>query len=92
MNAVGQLSGGIAHEFNNMLSIIKGSVELLNMDPRTDQEELIEYIDEGVQRASRLTQQLLMFTQRKPQFQKVIDLHKVIENTVALLKARLTKS
>ncbi len=91
MNAVGKLAGGIAHEFNNMLSAITGSVDLLRLDHRDDQEELIEIIEEGADRASRLTDQLLMFTQRRPQFQRVIDLHSLLESVAELLEGSIDK-
>ena len=91
MNAVGQLAGGIAHEFNNMLSAITGSVDLLKLDSRDDQAELIELIEEGALRASRITKQLLMFTQRRPQFQTVIDLHRLLESAMTLLEGSLDK-
>lgn len=91
MNAVGQLAGGIAHEFNNMLSAIMGSVDLLKLDSREDQTELLDLIEEGALRATRITKQLLMFTQRRPQFQKVIDLHRVLESAMTLLQGALDK-
>ena len=91
MDAVGQMASGLAHEFNNMLSAIIGSVDLLRFDPRDDQIELINFIDEATHRASRLTKQLLMFTRKRPQFSKVVDLHHIIDSSVTLLQGALDK-
>ena len=91
MDAVGQMASGLAHEFNNMLSAIIGSVDLLRFDPRDDQLELINFIDEATHRASRLTKQLLMFTRKRPQFSKVVDLHHIIDSSVTLLQGALDK-
>ena len=91
MDAVGQMASGIAHEFNNVLSAIMGSIDLLQFDPRDDQVELINYIDEATQRASGLTKQLLMFTRKRPQFSKIVDLHQVIDSSITLLQGTLDK-
>ena len=91
MNAVGQMASGIAHEFNNILSAIMGSVDLLQFDPRDDQVELIEYVDEATQRASHLTKQLLMFTRKRPQFSKIINLHDAVDNAATMIRSLLNK-
>ena len=91
MNAVGQMASGIAHEFNNILSAIMGSVDLLQFDPREDQVELIEYVDEATQRASNLTKQLLMFTRKRPQFSKVVNLNDTVDNAATMLRGLLNK-
>ena len=91
MNAVGQMASGIAHEFNNILSAIMGSVDLLQCDPREDQVELIEYVDKATQRASNLTKQLLMFTRKRPQFSKVVNLNDTVDNATTMLRGLLNK-
>ena len=63
MEAVGQLTGGVAHDFNNLLTIIRGSVDLLQR-PGLSEERRARYvaaISDTVDRATRLTGQLLAF-------------------------------
>ncbi|MDQ4137194.1 MAG: PAS domain S-box protein, partial [Pseudomonadota bacterium] len=67
MEAVGQLTGGVAHDFNNLLTIIKSSTDLLRR-PDLPEERRRRYVDaiaDTVDRASRLTGQLLAFARRQ---------------------------
>jgi PAS domain S-box-containing protein len=87
MEAVGRLAGGVAHDFNNILTAISGYAELL-LPGMTDQESLQEVreIQEAAQRAASLTRQLLAFS-RKQVFQpKVLDLNRVLKNLDKMLR------
>ena len=67
MEAVGQLTGGVAHDFNNLLTVIRSSTDLLgrpNLAPERRQ-RYVEAISETVNRATRLTGQLLAFARRQ---------------------------
>lgn len=67
MEAFGQLTGGVAHDFNNLLTVIRSSTDLL-MRPTLTEERRIRYvsaISETVDRAARLTAQLLAFARRQ---------------------------
>jgi len=67
MEAVGQLTGGVAHDFNNLLTVIRSSTDLL-MRPSLSEERRIRYvsaISETVDRAAKLTGQLLAFARRQ---------------------------
>jgi signal transduction histidine kinase/CheY-like chemotaxis protein/tetratricopeptide (TPR) repeat protein len=68
MEAVGQLAGGVAHDFNNMLMAIRASLDLLG--GRTGLEvgvkEELEIISSATQRAAQLTKQLLSFSRHQP--------------------------
>ncbi len=67
MEAVGQLTGGVAHDFNNLLTIIRSSVDLLRR-PNLSEERRRRYIDsvsDTVDRAAKLTGQLLAFARRQ---------------------------
>ncbi|MDH0747810.1 PAS domain-containing protein [Pseudomonas sp. GD03842] len=67
MEAVGQLTGGVAHDFNNLLTVIRSSTDLL-MRPTLTEERRQRYvtaISETVDRAARLTGQLLAFARRQ---------------------------
>ncbi len=67
MEAVGQLTGGVAHDFNNLLTVIKSSTDLLKR-PNLPEERRVRYvgaISDTVDRAARLTGQLLAFARRQ---------------------------
>ncbi len=64
MESIGRLAGGMAHDFNNILSSIMGWAEMLKMmypDPRVEEGQVAEVIIRGAQRAAELTRQLLGF-------------------------------
>jgi len=67
MEAIGRLTGGVAHDFNNMLSVIGGYAELLLLDaaPGSEVRERAEEIKTATQRAAGLTRQLLLFSRRE---------------------------
>lgn len=67
MEAVGQLTGGVAHDFNNLLTVIRSSTDLLMRPALTDERRLryVRAISETVDRAARLTGQLLAFARRQ---------------------------
>ncbi|MEZ0167855.1 ATP-binding protein [Microvirga sp. TS319] len=67
MEAVGQLTGGVAHDFNNLLTVIKSSTDLLKR-PNLSEERRARYvaaISDTVDRAAKLTSQLLAFARRQ---------------------------
>jgi two-component system, cell cycle sensor histidine kinase and response regulator CckA len=88
MEAVGRLAGGVAHDFNNMLTVIAGYNrmildELSPMDPlRGYAEEILKAAD----RAGALTNQLLAFSHRQVMQPRVINLNAVIGQTENMLR------
>lgn len=75
MEAIGQLTGGVAHDFNNLLTIIRSSVDLLRR-PEFSEERKQKYmtaISETVDRAAKLTSQLLAFARRQSLAPTVFD-------------------
>lgn len=67
MEAIGQLTGGVAHDFNNLLTVIKSSTELLKRPglPEDRRTRYVKAIDTTVDRAAKLTGQLLAFARRQ---------------------------
>ncbi|MCJ2099679.1 PAS domain S-box protein [Methylobacterium sp. E-046] len=75
MEAVGQLTGGVAHDFNNLLTVIKSSTDLLKR-PNLAEERRTRYIaaiSDTVDRAAKLTSQLLAFARRQALRPTVFD-------------------
>jgi two-component system cell cycle sensor histidine kinase/response regulator CckA len=87
MEAVGRLAGGVAHDFNNMLMVIKGHTELLlNVLPPTDGiSRKIQQIDRSADRAASLTRQLLAFSRMQVLQPQVINLNSIVEEMGKLL-------
>ncbi len=81
LEAVGQLAGGVAHDFNNMLSVIMASAELalLSLDPVAPARKDIEEIRSAADRSADLTRQLLAFARR----QVITPRHQDLNDTVA---------
>ena len=88
--AVGQLAAGLAHEFNNILTIIQGHASLLMDNPHLDDEavESLTIINDGVERTARLIKQMLAFSRKQVMQQKPIDLKHALGDTEEML-ARL---
>lgn len=68
MDAIGQLTSEIAHDFNNVLQLINGHLQLLRVAHRTDEKTVkrVEAASEGVRRGAQLAAQLLAFARRQP--------------------------
>ncbi|MGO9377131.1 MAG: PAS domain S-box protein [Dissulfurispiraceae bacterium] len=85
MESVARLAGGVAHDFNNMLGVILGHVELarMKMNPEDRINANLEEIQAAAQRSANLTRQLLAFARRQPVTPKVVDLN---DGVAAMLK------
>ncbi|MHC1697170.1 MAG: ATP-binding protein [Geobacteraceae bacterium] len=87
MEAVGQLAGGIAHEFNNILTAIFGYAHLLKKNMTID-DPLSFYvgnITQSSERAARLTRDLLAFSRKQKIEAKLLDLNELVDKTKPLL-------
>ena len=88
IESVARLSGGIAHEFNNLLSIVSGYAELLESDLSANEVERprVEAIRKAVRRAAHLTRQLQAFGRGQILLSEVVDLNSVLSDMQRLLK------
>lgn len=77
--SVGRLSGAIAHEFNNLLTIISGQTELLSMDLKGKQLDRAQKVRSSVRRAADLTRQLSSFSQQKRHPRRETDLRVLLD-------------
>jgi len=87
MEAVGRLAGGVAHDFNNILTGITGYVELVlaqiaEPQARRDLEQIRKFSD----RAAGLTHQLLAFSRRQPLMVSMVDLNELVGATTGLIE------
>ncbi|HYA31941.1 MAG TPA: PAS domain S-box protein, partial [Thermodesulfovibrionales bacterium] len=87
MEAIGQLAGGVAHDFNNILTAIMGYAGMLQikMDENNPLKEDVEEIISSAERASQLTQNLLAFSRKQALSPKPINLNEVVANVESLL-------
>lgn len=88
MEAVGQLTGGVAHDFNNILTVITGTIEIIaeGVADRPDLAAVAGMIDEAATRGADLTQRLLAFARRQPLQPAEIDINALVVETVKLLR------
>jgi PAS domain S-box-containing protein len=88
LEAVGQLTGGVAHDFNNLLTIIKSSTDLLRRPglPEERRDRYVEAISDTVDRASKLTGQLLAFARRQALKPEVFDVRERIQAISDMLR------
>jgi two-component system, cell cycle sensor histidine kinase and response regulator CckA len=93
MEAVGTLAGGVAHDFNNILTGILGYAELLKIDSRPGDKVRVaaEVIEKGATRAAALTQQLLGFARKGKNKNVPVDLHATLGEVLDLLGGTLSK-
>lgn len=88
MEAIGQLAGGVAHDFNNILAAILMQMEELRLVkdlPRAARELLVD-AEASAQRAARLTRQLLVFSRQQAMQPRVLDLNPLVRAHVRLLR------
>ena len=87
MESIGRLAGGVAHDFNNMLSIIAGYAEIAaeDMDEHDPLRKNLEQILDAAMRSRDLTRQLLAFARRQTVRPRLIDLNEVLDKSQKML-------
>jgi PAS domain S-box-containing protein len=95
MEAVGQLTGGVAHDFNNMLSIVIGSLDMAARKLTSDPDKARQYIanaNEGARRAATLTARLLAFSRQQALEPQSIDPNKLVGGMSELIRRTIGDS
>jgi PAS domain S-box-containing protein len=86
MEAIGQLAGGVAHDFNNILTVIQGHASLLaGAKLGQSEEKSANQIVQAAARAAGLTRQLLTFSRRQLIQPKKLDMNKIVGNMTNML-------
>jgi PAS domain S-box-containing protein len=95
MEAIGQLASGVAHDFNNILQVISGNTQLLQLvgdtDPAAQQHRLHEII-KAVERGVTLTGAMLAFARRQAIALRPVELNDLLRESVPLARNLLTKT
>lgn len=88
LESIGQLAGGVAHDFNNYLQVVRANANLLRDDPRLPEESLsnITEIEEATSRAADLTRQLLAFGRRQTLQVRNIDVAVLVKTALSLIR------
>jgi len=91
LDAVGRLAGGVAHDFNNLISVINGYCQILTgrLAGQADLLHEIEEIHKAGQKAASLTRQLLAFGRRQPMVAKVLNLNQLVRENAEILSRML---
>ena len=91
MESVGLLAGGVAHDFNNALTVIMGATETLaeSMPPDVEQGAMLDEIRKATERAASLTRQLLAFSRKDVVEPRVIDFNALVTETERMLRRLL---
>jgi PAS domain S-box-containing protein len=87
MDAIGQLTGGVAHDFNNILTVITGTIEILTeaVQEKPSLHRIAKMIDEAAERGAALTSHLLAFARRQPLEPRDTDINQLMVEIQNLL-------
>jgi PAS domain S-box-containing protein len=88
MEAVGRLAGGVAHDFNNMLTVILGETELAldQIDPTHPVHDDLQEVIKAAVRSTDLTRQLLAFSRKQTIAPRVLDLNETVDGMLKMLR------
>jgi PAS domain S-box-containing protein len=91
LDAIGKLTGGVAHDFNNMLTVIAGTTESLvaGLADKPALQQTASLIDQAAQRCTELIEHLLAFARRQPLHPRNVDVNATISDVAKLLRPTL---
>lgn len=93
MEAIGRLTGGVAHEFNNLLTAIIGYASYLEdkLQPGSTLQKKVKHIHIAATRGSLLTRKLRGFSQRKKHDEHLVDVHRMIDTVAGIIQHTVDK-
>ena len=93
VESIARLAGGVAHEFNNLLTGVLGNANLAQLEPGLSQDvrDYLARIEEGSLKAAELTRKMLSFSGRAPSVRSLQSITAVVEETMPLLRATMPK-
>ena len=91
LSAVGELAAGVAHEFNNILAIIRGNVQLGMMDLENKEEllESLKIIDKQTKRGEKIVKDINVFAKPDMAYLELVDISQIINQTIEIMKKQL---
>ena len=89
IETLGQLTGGVAHDFNNILMVVSAGIELIASDVPPDRKRLFDGMRQAITRGAGLTRQLLTFSRRQPLHPQSVDIAAQVEDMRELLERSL---
>ncbi|UPK39902.1 CHASE3 domain-containing protein [Bradyrhizobium sp. 186] len=91
LDAIGKLTGGVAHDFNNMLTVISGNTETLvaSLKEQPELQRTARLIDDAAERCAELIQHLLAFARRQPLEPRNVEINAAISDIAKLLRPTL---
>jgi len=94
MEAIGRLAGGVAHDFNNQLTIILGNCDLVleSLEAQNPDRELLQEVYRAGERTARLTRQLLAFSRMAVTAPTQVDLNTLVTDTALILEGLVRDS
>lgn len=93
MESIGRLAGGVAHDFNNMLGVILGHLDLLLAQSDLDSTvaESLREVQNAAQRSADLTRQLLAFARKQTISPRVLDLNEIVTSMLKMLRRLISE-
>ncbi|AMA57944.1 CHASE3 domain-containing protein [Bradyrhizobium sp. CCGE-LA001] len=91
LDAIGKLTGGVAHDFNNMLTVISGNTETLveSLKSQPELQRTARLIDDAAERCAELIQHLLAFARRQPLQPRNVEINAAVADIAKLLRPTL---
>ncbi|MEP0775480.1 MAG: PAS domain S-box protein [Acidobacteriota bacterium] len=94
MEALGQLAGGLAHDMNNILQAMTSTLSLAKLEPCSEERSVarLKELEAYIKRGAGLTRQLLLFARRETARPELLDLNRVVEELLPMLRRLLREN